>query len=1228
MGYPYIVKNNSLSIRSILNSTISIIFCILAFNKAQAQMEFVENKGQWEKNVRFQSKVGAGAFFVEKSGFTVLMHNAEDLQQLSSQLHGHSVAELARQKKAGAISSRLPEDDKVVIRSHAYRVNFEGGDFSKGQPEKPLPGTNNYFIGNDPTKWAGDCKIFQAITYKDVYPGIDMHYYSDGAGRLKYDLIIHPGANPSDIAMRYDGVDKLSVKNKELIISTSVGEAKELYPYSYQASSTSRKDVNVKYDVKGNLVKFKVEDYDKTSTLVIDPSLVFASFTGSVTDNWGFTATYGNDGSFFVGGIVFGNQYPVSAGAFQTSWGGGEPEGSTTTGYDMAIMKLNSNGSNRIYATFIGGNKNEQPHSMIVDAQGNLIIAGRSKSTNYPAQVNYGPLGDWDIVVTKLNPSGSALVGSAKIGGSSADGVNIRAKAFLNPSVDTLRRNYGDDARSEVIVDAAGNIYVASETQSGDFPTIGGGFGTVFNAGLPGSAQARKQDGVIIKLTPQVTITFTTFLGGDRDDACFVLGLSPINNDIYVAGGTASRNFPGIQGNALYPVYNGGQCDGYVAVISNDGKTLIRSTYLGTSGNDLVYGIQFDKFGFPYVMGTTDGNWPVLNVAYSNPNSKQFISKLQPDLSAFVYSTVFGTGSSIPNISPVAFLVDRCENVYVSGWGGGVNTLEGFPSAGTVGMPTTPGAIKPVSDGTGSDFYFIVLERNASKLLYGTFYGQNDNPGGNTLGEHVDGGTSRFDRNGVIYQAICANCGGHPQRYPTTTGAWAETNGSQICNELALKIEMDFTGVAGAIKRSINGTSNDSSGCIPLTVVFSDTLLKAKSYIWNFGDGSPDVKTTNTSISHTYNQIGRFTVRLIAVDSTTCNITDTSYTIIRVGDNAAIPNFKPTKLGSCNSLTFSFQNNSTAVIPIFGPQSFTWDFGDGSAKVKAGKDSIVHTFPSAGTYPVKLTITDSLFCNSPSDTVKLLRIAANVSARFKTDSIGCVPHKAQFANNSLGGLNFTWDFGDGTSSTADNPSHTYTNVGTYTVTMVAYDSTTCNKTDTFRFNITVYPIPKAGFTFSPTQPKENTYTQFNNTSIGATKYIWNFGDGESSVEVNPRYIFNATGSYDVCLTAINQAGCRDTFCTPVQALINPLLDVPKAFTPGKFGVNSVIRVFGFGIKEMVWKIYNRWGQLVFESQSTKLGWNGTYNGKVQPMDVYAYTLDVKFSDGKTLRKTGDITLLK
>ncbi|HMC99475.1 MAG TPA: PKD domain-containing protein, partial [Ferruginibacter sp.] len=590
---------------------------------------------------------------------------------------------------------------------------------------------------------------------------------------------------------------------------------------------------------------------------------------------------------------------------------------------------------------------------------------------------------------------------------------------------------------------------------------------------------------------------------------------------------------------------------------------------------------------------------------------------------------VFGTSSSVPNLSPVAFLVDRCQNVYVSGWGGGINIQKLFPSAGTSGMPeVNPIAGIPQAD--GADFYFFVLEKNAQSQFFGSHFGQY---GG--VGDHVEGGTSRFDANGIIYQAVCANCG-RGVAFPTTPGVWAPTNGSNNCNEALVKIEMNFAGVGASVKATINGFV-DTIGCVPLTVNFTDTLAKGKMYIWEYNDPSnPKRDTTFAPInntSHTYNNVGSYKLMLISIDSTTCNIADTAYVTVRVGNNDVNTDFIFTKLDSCNSLRYQFTNTTTAVIPTYTNKTFLWDFGDGSAKLRTGFGPVIHTFPSVGSYNITLIVDDTTFCNEPDSATKTLRINPNVVAKFTTPAVGCAPYNAPFTNTSLGGTDFYWEFGDGTPFTLNNnPTFTYlyNNVGTYNVRLVAIDTSTCNKIDTSKyFTITVLPAPTAQFNYTPNPPTPNTQTTFiNQSSNGATHYLWDFGDSETSSDVNPIHQYNATGTYHATLYAFNAANCVDSVSRDIPIVIVPLLDVPNAFTPGRFGKNATVNVLGFGIGKMDWRIYNRQGQVVFKTTDRKEGWDGTYKGVLQPLEVYTYTLDVEFTDGQKLRKTGDITLLR
>ena len=1117
-------------------------------------------------------------------------------------MHGHQLDPHVRQ---------LQQNDSLTIRSHAYEAQFIGANtHATIVADKPIETYNNYFIGDDPAKWAVGCKIYQGITIQNIYPNVDLRYYSNN-GLMKYDLIVKPGGNVSQIALQYKGVEKLSVKNKELIVGTSVGQVKELYPYTYQYNAKGKQEVSNKYIVQGNTVRFEVKNYDPTVPLIIDPTLIFSSFSGSAANNWGFTATYGPDGSLYGGGIVEGAGFPVSPGAIQSSYGGGA--------WDIGVMKLTPDGTNRVYATYIGGSGIEQPHSLVVDPQGNLVIAGRTNSDNYPTKGagRVGPGGGYDIVVTKLNATGTDIIGSVRIGGASDDGVNI--SSTRNRS--SLQFNYGDDGRSEVILDGAGNIYVASCTQSSDFPVVGGFQNT--NRG--------KQDGVVIKLSPNVNnVLFSSYLGGDGNDAAYVLAINPLNNNIYVAGGTESTNLPNTSG-ALFPAnQRNGQnpsVDGFVSIISNNGASLIRTTYLGTSSYDQVYGIQFDRLGFPYVMGQTMGAWPI-QAPWSQPGGKQFIAKLQPDLSAFVYSTVFGTGANLPNISPVAFLVDRCENVYVSGWGGTIPST-GFNLAGTAGL-TTVDPIQPTTD--GQDFYFFVLKRDAVSQLYGDFFGQR---GG--FIDHVDGGTSRFDANGVIYQALCANCGGGA-RFPTTPNAWASNNGalsgqSVNCNLAMVKIDLELSGVRSGVQPSINGVVRDSSGCVPLTVDFRDTVLRAVSYEWDFGDGSPMLATTVPNASYTYNRVGTYRVMLIAIDPNSCNVRDTSYTTIQVGDLEATPDFTIVKQEPCEEFRYQFTNTSVAPgARPFTDTSFIWDFGDGSPQVKAGLGAVNHRYTTPGSYRVRLYMVDPAYCNAPDSVVKVLNVAALVKARFETPPAGCAPYNAVFTNTSDGGQEFYWDFGDGTTSTEPNPTHQYLSPGTYTIRLRVVDPNTCNREDQTSFTITVFSNPVADFSVAPQPPIVNTPINFTNlSSSDGVRFKWLFGDGDSLITNTReavRHEYNATGRYDVCLIVFNANNCSDTICKPVEALVEPAVDVPNAFTPLSGDVNSKIFVRGYGIQKMKFIIWNRWGQKVFETDSHRIGWDGRYKGTLQPMDVYAYTLEVNFTDGTKASKRGDITLIR
>lgn len=1212
------------------------LFSVAAIGqKTTSRLLFIENKGQWNKNVKFQSDIGAGAIFLLNTGFTIRQYNTEDLKAFSDHPDGHKPGGASGPKGGGssgkdktarkisgnpATSGSSTTEKERILRSHAYTMELTGANPNPVIiEEKQEAGTSNYFIGNDKSKWAGGCRSFGTVTYKDIYPNIDMRYFSD-EGWIKYEFIVRPGGDPNKIVMSYRGADKLSTRQGELQIKTTVGTVQELPPYTYQISGKGRTEITNRYQVKGNTVQFAIGEYDRNSTLVIDPTIIFASFTGSKSDNWGYTATYGGDGSLYSGGIVFGPNYPTTDGAFQENYSGAG-EGI----FNMGITKFNPFGNSVDYATYIGGENSDQPHSMIVNNRGNLIIAGRTSSNNYPTTAEFSgaagnKFGGWDIVLTELNASGTALIGSMRIGGVGDDGFNTSNSH--SGGATGLLNFYGDDARSEVMLDPAGNIYLASCTQSTDFYTTG-------NA--PYKALKGRQDAVLIKTDPNLSnVLMSTYFGGGALDAAYVVGISPLTGEIYLGGATESDDFAGDHSGTVGTGFQGGGTDGFIAVFSPDGSVLRKTTFIGTNSKDAVLGFEFDRLGDPYVMGVTYGVMPLINATYGLPGSKQFVGKLERDLSGWQYRTCFGTAGTQPNISPVAFLVDRCQNVYVSGWGG--TNLASFQMQGTLNMETSADASKKATD--GNDFYFIVIKRDATELLYATFFGQTGD-----LSEHVDGGTSRYDQQGTIYQAMCANCTngqGTRPRFPTTPGAYCCSGGVSAaqtgagCNLAAVKIYFNFAGVGAGAAAYINGV-RDTAGCAPLTVEFRDTIRNAKSYIWNFGDGTPDFATTDTRVEHTYPAVGDYRVKLIAIDSSSCNVSDSAFINVRVRTDPAVIDFEGSKIPPCESLTFEFRNLSTAPPgKPFTDTSFIWDFGDGT-RIAAGTAPIVHSFLSAGSYQIRLILTDTVYCNVNDSVMKEYYLSPLVKANFEIPN-GCAPYTAQINNTSIAGLSWLWDFGDGTTSTEKTPVKIYENPGTYTVRLTVTDPNTCNVNDAISKTVLVQSKPTAGFSYTPLVPVQNTPHIFSNSSSAdAVNFIWEFGDTETlttASRLSVEHQYNSSGQYDVCLQAINISGCIDTLCQPVEAIVVPQIDLPNAFTPNGTAPNNMVFVKGFGIARMKFMIFNRVGQKIFESNSLKVGWDGKYNGVVQPMDVYAYVLDVEYTDGTRATKKGDITLIR
>lgn len=1062
---------------------------VLSDMKQPSEMRFVENKGQWESSVRFRSKIPNGNIFLEKTGFCFALYDPNDLSHLHHPSHA----------------------DAAVIKGHAFREKFLGanpGVILKG--DNPYSDFSNYFLGNNPAHWASEAKIFAQVRYQNLYQGVDLLLQSKGEELLKYDLIVSPGADVSQIILGYEGTDGLQIKNGELWIKTSVGSIMEQKPYAYQILDGEKSEIPCHFRLNGNEVSFYFPvGYDREHELIIDPNVVFSTYTGSTADNFGFTATYDLQGNLYLGGIAFNLGYPTTVGAFQTNFFGV---------VDVSISKFNATGTSLIYSTYLGGSNTETPSSLIVNNQNELIVLGTTGSSNFPTTItgfdrtfNGGAYVSFqmngatysngtDIFVTRFNATGTALMGSTYMGGSANDGINYN-------SVAQLQSNYGDQFRGEVIVDSLDNIYVASSTLSVNFPVT---------AGVFQPASRGLQEGVVFKLNPNLSsLMWSSYLGGTGVDAAYSLKLDNSNN-LFVCGGTTSNNLNATAG-ALNPSFLG-TVDGYIAKIANSGTNLSRITYVGTSAYDQCYFVEIDRFGLIYVYGQTKGTYPVSSGVYSNANAKQFIHKLSNDLNSTGFSTTFGSGNLL-NISPTAFLVDTCGHIYASGWGGNTNIIWNSTAGRTTGMPVTSDAFKTTTD--GSDFYFIVFGPDASTLQYATFFG------GTGSDEHVDGGTSRFDKRGAIYQAVCAGCGGN-SLFPTTSGAWSTTNRSVNCNALGLKIEFNLTGTRVSIQAFPRAT-----GCVPLTVQFQSNVTNAQSIIWHFGDGA---SSSLANPVHTYTDTGIYRVMLIGLDSNTCNITDTAFLSVWVRNDTLSADFSPLIQIDCDSNLVSIASSG---LPS---TRYSWSMGDNT---NYSTPSIQHKYSSPGTYTIQLIVTDSSKCNLIDTFTRQVTISPSVRATFTPNSSqGCVPHTANFSVVNLPSATYQWFFGDGTSGSGSSVTHTYNTAGTFQVMLVVTDTNSCNKIDTaYGIVITSDSAAQANFNFNRTFINCDTIliTAWSDYQ-GEDFELWDFGDGfQASNTDTVTHIYTTAGTYTIThYIRDNEMACNPLDTSRVSFSLNPL----------------------------------------------------------------------------------------
>jgi hypothetical protein len=618
-------------------------------------LAFTENRGQWNEKALYKAEAGGATFWFCKDEVAYVFMRDTD-EPLDDGLP-HCLEMPGLRDKFNH-----PRHKKESLAIHAKFVGANQN--TEIVAEDRLSYNCNYFIGNVPEKWHPDVPNYSSITYKDIYPGIDLKYHGNGAG-MKYDFIVNPGANISNIKIKYDGVENLTIStNGDLEAATSFGPIHENIPEIYQEIGGSREKREGRYILKGNgIYGFEVDDYNPNYPIVIDPELVYSTYLGgSDGDDWGKGIAVDSLGDVYIVGSTWSTNFPSH-----------DPYQTDSSGADAFLAKFAPSGSSPIYSTYLGGSGNDYGWDIKVDRFGNSFIAGETWSDDFPTQNPYqlNQATD-DGFVAKFSATGDSLIYCTYLGGSS------------------------EDHCSGIAIDDSGNAYATGETISADFP-IQNPYQTYHLA-----------DAFVTKFSPDGdSLIYSTYLGGSNVDCAEDIAIDNVGN-AYIIGWTYSSDFPlqnpfqGYQG----PLYH---CDAFVAKLSPEGNSLIYGTYLGGNGYDWGSGIAVDNSGSAYVTGkggSTD--FPLQNPYQTfQGNWDAFVTRFSPEGDSLVFSTLLGgTGEDCGN----SIAIDGTGDAYITGETGSAN----FPTQNPYQL-----------DQPNPDAFMTEFSPSGQSIIYSTYLGGN-----------------------------------------------------------------------------------------------------------------------------------------------------------------------------------------------------------------------------------------------------------------------------------------------------------------------------------------------------------------------------------------------------------------------------------------------------------------------------------------------------------------------
>ena len=654
--------------------------------------QLADTEGNLLPHIKYVYRAPGMTMGLTKNGFIYNVYTVENQEKEPAEEPGLTAA-------IEPANPRHEEPQEVTYHYHRVEVEFLGANPNPQiLAEEQTSDYANYYLGHCPQGITG-VYGYQKLIYKDLYPNIDLvlkrQQTAAGTEELKYDIIVHPGGNLSQVKMQYNGMDGLALEDGKLQLTTSQGTLTESIPASYWKESGAA--VEVSYQLQDEVVSFAASKQHTGQTLVVDPSLIWSTYLGGSNWDRSEAVTIDGSGNAFITGYTMSTNFPTS-GAYQGSYGGGI--------YDAFLSKFTPTGT-LSWSTYLGGNSHDFGNEVATDDSGNAFVTGLSLSTNFPTTTGAyqdSHIGDLDVILSRFTPTGS-LSWSTYLGGSqreisqgvATDGsgnvfvtgltesLNFpttsgayqgnfaggNGDVFLSKftptgslSWSTYLGGSGEDDGVDVAIDGSGNAFVLGSTESTNFPT----------SGAYQSSYAGDWDAFLVKFSPTGTLSWSSYFGGSGEDDGTAVAIDVYGN-AFITGHTMSTNFP--TSNA-YQGSIAGDFDAFLSKFTSTG-TLSWSTYLGGSNSDRGQGIVIDDSGNAFITGGTESlNFPTTRGAYqashAGGSSDAFLSKFTT-ADSLSWSSYLG-GSNYDFGNDVA--IDSSGNVFVTGLTESLN----FPTSG------------------------------------------------------------------------------------------------------------------------------------------------------------------------------------------------------------------------------------------------------------------------------------------------------------------------------------------------------------------------------------------------------------------------------------------------------------------------------------------------------------------------------------------------------------------